>query len=331
MEIDESTITGNVEVIEEIMRVLGFKSDDPDYAKYVQIIADDQLTIARQRSILNVRLGHESGSHSWRHIVLMPGLFHAKIADCHGMLTTHFGKATIRSPGSLGFHNTILDRLPITLTSLPPFQTCCDLIMVSLYSRVLHCLLLVSGTASLQACADSITSYDTLVEHARAIYATYADADRVQELRERRIPEECQRDADLKAATQAAKKMKGPAPDKSSLSHVPKGDMVFENGVLFLHDTLLTCEFSDVIKAGDLGRVLIILRLWAFTYRGNGCSKYAHEMLHLLHNLTCAWPKELRYVSLRFWLSHWLITHQEHCTPKLARQSSRKAEFVCRD
>ncbi|KAJ7504570.1 hypothetical protein B0H11DRAFT_1612097, partial [Mycena galericulata] len=80
MEIDESSIMGNVEVIEEIMRVLGFKEDDPDYGKYVQIIAGDQLTISRQRSILNVRLGHESGPHSWRHIVLMPGLFHAKIA-----------------------------------------------------------------------------------------------------------------------------------------------------------------------------------------------------------------------------------------------------------
>ncbi|KAJ7867912.1 hypothetical protein B0H14DRAFT_2272898, partial [Mycena olivaceomarginata] len=80
MEIDESSITRNVEVIEEIMRVLGFKTDDADYGKYVQIIGGDQLTIARQRSILNVRLGHESGAHSWRHIVLMPGLFHAKIA-----------------------------------------------------------------------------------------------------------------------------------------------------------------------------------------------------------------------------------------------------------
>ncbi|KAJ7102520.1 hypothetical protein B0H15DRAFT_768975 [Mycena belliarum] len=303
MEIDESTITGNIEVIEEITRVLGFKTDDPEYAKYIQIIAGDQLTIARQRSILNIRLGHESGSHSWRHIVLMPGLFHAKIADCHGVLTTHFGKSTIRSPGSLGFHNTVLDRLPITLTSLPPFRTCRDLIMVSLYSRVLHCLLLVSGKDSLQACADSITSYGVLVEHAKAIYTMYADTDRVQELRERRIPEERQRDADLKAATQAAKKAKLPPPDKS-LPHIPKGDMVLENGLLFLRDALLTREFSDAIKAGDSGRVLIILRLWAFTYRGNGRSKYAHEMLHLLHNLTCAWPKELRNIVLQNWLAN---------------------------
>ncbi|KAJ7082950.1 hypothetical protein B0H15DRAFT_803079 [Mycena belliarum] len=303
MEIDESTITGNVEVIEEIVRVLGFKVDDPEYAKYVQIIAGDQLTIARQRSILNIRLGHESGPHAWKHIVLMPGLFHAKIADCHGVLTTHFGKPTVRSPGSLGFHNTVLDRLPITLTSLPPFRTTRDLIMVSLYSRVLHFLLLVSGTDSLDACAESIKSFDTLVKHAKAIYSNFANADRVQELRERRIPEERARDEEIKAATKAAKKSKAPAPDKGT-PHIRKGDMVFENGVLFLRDALLTREFSDAIKAGDSGRVLLVLRLWAFSYRGNGRTKYAHEMLHLLHNLICVWTKELRYIVLQNWLAN---------------------------
>jgi hypothetical protein len=160
MEIDESSITGNIEVVEEIMRVLGFRRDDPEYGKYVQILGGDQLTIARQRSILNIHLGHEIGAHAWRHIALMPGLFHGKIADCHGLLETHFGKpsAGARSPGSLGFHNTVLDQLPITLTSLPPFRTCRDLIMVSLYARVLHCLLLVSGAESLEKYAATVTS-----------------------------------------------------------------------------------------------------------------------------------------------------------------------------
>ncbi|KAK7007004.1 hypothetical protein R3P38DRAFT_3599287 [Favolaschia claudopus] len=304
MEIDESSITGNVEVVEEIMRVLGFKPDDPEYGKYVQIIAGDQLTIARQRSILNVRLGHESGPHAWRHIVLMPGLFHAKIADCHGVLETHFGKpsAGARSPGSLGFHNTVLDRLPITLTSLPPFRTCRDLIMVSLYARVLHCLLLVSGHDSLEDCAASIDSWDTLVKHAENIYETYTDVDRVQELRERRIPEERAREIAAKAAAKGKKKPAESA--KEHPPHIRKGDMVFENAVLFFRDALLTREFADAIKSGDSGRIVIILRLWAFSYRGNGRTKYAHEMLHILHNLICVWTNELRYIVLQNWLAN---------------------------
>jgi hypothetical protein len=244
MEIDESTTVGNIEVIEEIMRVLEVKMDDPDYAKYLQLTAGDQLSVARQRAILQARLGHESRPQSWRHIVPVTGLFHAKIADCHGVLETHLGKSTIRSPGSLGFHNTVLDRLPITLTSLPPFRTCRDPIMVSLYARVLHCLLRVSGKTTLETCSASIDSYSTLVDYAKQIFTTYADADRVQELRERRIADERKRDADVKAA----KKAKSTEP---STAHIPKGDMVLENAILFMRDALLTREFSDAIKIGD--------------------------------------------------------------------------------
>ncbi|KAJ7123803.1 hypothetical protein C8R43DRAFT_1135854 [Mycena crocata] len=300
MEIDESSITGNIEVMEEMTRVLGLDVKDPDFCKYVQIVAGDQLTIARQRSILNVRLGHESGPHSWRHVVLMPGLFHAKIADCHGLLETHFGKpsAGARSPGSLGFHNTVLDHLPITLTSLPPFRTCRDLIMVLLYARVLHCLLLVSGHDSLEDYAAAVDSWDTVVSHATQIYEKYANAKTVQELRERRIPEERSQEAQAKAA-----KKSGDA-GTSALPHIRKGDMVYENVLLFLRDALLTREFTDAVKRGDSGRILIVLRLWVFCYRGSGRSKYAHEMLHLLHNLLCVWTKELRNVILQNWLAN---------------------------
>ncbi|KAJ7328981.1 hypothetical protein DFH08DRAFT_815726 [Mycena albidolilacea] len=214
-EIDENSITGNVEVVEEIMRVLGFRRNDPNYGKYVQI------------------LGHEIG------------LFHGKIADCHGLLETHFEKpsAGTRSPGSLRFHNTVLDRLPITLTSLPPFRTCRDLIMVSLYARV-------SSTACFWSLVPNPLK-NMPPPHAQMIYKTYTDVDRVQELREQRIPREREQDAAAKTAKKGQPMPSDPA--KSNLPHIKKGDMVFENTILFLHDTLLTSEFADAIKIGDSG------------------------------------------------------------------------------
>ena len=71
--------------------------------------------------------------------------------------------------------------------------------------------------------------------------------------------------------------------------------MVFENAVLFLRDALLTRLFADAVKAGDSGLVILVLKLWTFAYRGSGRSKYAHEMLHLFHNLINVWSKGLRY------------------------------------
>ncbi|TRM55679.1 hypothetical protein BD626DRAFT_587913 [Schizophyllum amplum] len=305
MEIDENTLTGNVEILETVMKELKVDVDSPEHTRYVSIIAGDQLTMARQRSIQHIRVGHEVGFQAWKHVVLMPGLFHAKIADCHGLLETHFGRANSgpRSPGSLSFHNKCLGRIPIVLSSLPPFRTTRDLIFVSLYARVLHCLLLVTKTGSLKEAAGVLDTWDDLRAAAQSIVEQYTDVDRVQELREEREPEERQREKTVRDAKKAAKTdPKVDVPEYTE--HVKKGDMVFENAVLFMRDALLSREFSDAIKAGDSGRVLTVFKLWVFSYRGSGRTKYAHEMLHLLHNILNVWPKGIRHAILQNWLQN---------------------------
>lgn len=306
MEIDENTITGNIQIIEEINAELKLDPQNPEYQKYIKIIAGDQLTIARQRAITGIRLGHEVGLEMWKHFVLVTGLFHAKIADTHGTLLTHFGISSTRSPGSLAFHNTCLDRLPIVLTSLPSFQVCRDLIMVSLYARILHCLLLVSNEDSLESYAQRVTTWSEIKHHANEILTKFANADRVQELREPRLAAE--RRAEAKEKANKKHKTTETTSDgefnnsssKSTKDLLPtelQGDMVFENGCLFLRDALLTRLFADSIKSGDSGLVVLVLKHWVFSYRGNGRTKYAHEMLHLFHNLANVWTKEIRYVT----------------------------------
>jgi hypothetical protein len=125
------------------------------------------------------------------------------------------------------------------------------------------------------------------------IYERYANAERVQELREPRIPEQHRRQAEHEAAKKAAKKMGVPFPD-DPIEHVKKGDMIFENAVLAMCDMLVTRELSDAIKCGDSGRVISVIKVWVLAFRGNGRTKYAHEMLHLLHNLVNVWCDELR-------------------------------------
>lgn len=187
----------------------------------------------------------------------------------------HWGKpnAGTRNPGSLSVHNTRLDRLPITLTSLPPFRTCRDLIFVSLYARVLHCLLLVSNYSLLETYLSKVNSWETLLFHAHQIYDKYCQARIVEELRKHSV---------------------------TPPSHPPQGDMVFENAILFMRDALISREFTDAIKCGDSGRVILVLKVWALSFRGNGRTKYAYEMLHLIHNLSHVWPKLVVYVNLLF-------------------------------
>ncbi|KAK0486710.1 hypothetical protein EDD18DRAFT_1111108 [Armillaria luteobubalina] len=50
----------------------------------------------------------------------------------------------------------------------------------------------------------------------------------------------------------------------------PPSDEIFENACLFLHDALLTRELTDSIKADDSGRVMLVLKVMAFSFHGNG-------------------------------------------------------------
>ncbi|KAJ7280067.1 hypothetical protein C8J57DRAFT_1464500 [Mycena rebaudengoi] len=276
--IDESTIIGNSEVVDAIYNELQIKG--LSHWKWVaKILAGDQLSIARLRSLLNIRAGHEGAYTGFGWGIWMPGLFHGKIADMHGFFVTHWGvpHRGTRNPGSLSFHNTHLHRAPIVLTSLPPFRVCRDLVFVSLYARILHCLLLVSGTSSLDECADSITSFAQLETYAGSIQTRYANAELVADLRWQR---------EMAAGTEG----------------LPPGDHIFENASLFLRDALISREFTDSIKAGDSGRIVLVLKLLALSFRGNGRTKYAYEMLHLIHNLTHVWPKPIRDIILKNWL-----------------------------
>ncbi|EGN93325.1 hypothetical protein SERLA73DRAFT_126817 [Serpula lacrymans var. lacrymans S7.3] len=268
MDIDESTIVGNSEVVEAIMDEIGVQANNPIHSEKLKIFAGDQLSITCLQTLANICAGHEGGFAGFGWGVWMPGLFHAKMADMHDLLVTHWGKPNsgTRNPGSLWFHNTHLHHHPIVLTSLPPFHTCRDLAFVSLYARVLHCLLLVSSKTTLEECANGII-WEKFKEHAETIINKHTDHKQVTALQEER-------------------QWTG---NKNSISTT--GDMVFENAVLFLCDAVVSREFTDAIKEGDSGRM-----------RGTGRTKYAYKMLHLIHNLSCVWPDKVVKVVLKNWL-----------------------------
>ena len=137
--------------------------------------------------------------------------------------------------------------------------------------------------------------------HAAEILECFANANYVQELREPRAAEEKRAEAKEKAKKKSTTKQnpsEREADDRpTGKEEIPleaQGDMVFENACLFLRDALLMRLFADAVKSGDSGLVILVLKHWVFSYRGNGRTKYAHEMLHLLHNLINVWTEEIR-------------------------------------
>ncbi|EDR07951.1 uncharacterized protein LACBIDRAFT_327131 [Laccaria bicolor S238N-H82] len=148
-----------------------------DWAKHMPITFlqhwAQPLPLGQYHLLITTTIGPNGQEEDYEEIfwgAWIPGLFHEKIADAHGTLFTHFGQpATIsQNAWMLGFHNGCIDRLPITLTSLPTYHTSCDLIFISLYAHVLHCLLLVLKYESLEDKEDSAkpTKGDAVFENA---------------------------------------------------------------------------------------------------------------------------------------------------------------------
>ncbi|EJF61026.1 hypothetical protein DICSQDRAFT_41746, partial [Dichomitus squalens LYAD-421 SS1] len=279
MNIDESSTTGNAEVLDTMFTELEYARRRPMFPGYSTLLFGDQLSISRTRTIIANRAGHEDIRRSYANIVFGPGFFHHQMAVTHGIIETHFGDPTAghRNPASLSFFNTVLDRKPIVPSSLPPYRTCRDLIFTSLSASALHCLELVSGS-------DSLEQYVTKLSF-KKLRSDDEVAERVRHHAMTTVPN---------AAS---------TPPFDPLSEPLKtGDMVFENACLFMRDALVLREFTDAIKGGFSGRIIRALKILALMYRGSGRLKYAHECLHLIHNLTSVWPRPLRAIMINNWL-----------------------------
>ncbi|KAI0077522.1 hypothetical protein K474DRAFT_1595949, partial [Panus rudis PR-1116 ss-1] len=295
MNIDESSTAGNADVVEAIFKAAGLDIESEEFQDIIRILWGDQLSVARLRSVSAARVGHDSPANALLNIVYGPGLFHFQLAICGAILETHWGDphSYTKNPSSLCHNNIRLDRKPIVLSSLPPYHTSRDLIFVSLYARVFHCLELVTGK-SLNEYVEDVT-LEQLLEDVSQLVDRYANTATVSNLREARKDELSEHTNSKENDTQVPSETPDPPPLSS-------GDMLHENGILFLRDALLFRAFNDAIKAGASGRIVLILKLLALAYRGAGRSKYAHETLHLIHNLTTVWPESIRRIIIQNWL-----------------------------
>ncbi|KAF7796316.1 hypothetical protein EIP86_007493 [Pleurotus ostreatoroseus] len=282
MDIDESSTRGNADVVDAIFTELKHDLNSADFFGTVHPTNGDQLSIARLRGSSNDCIGHHSLRQSYLNLSPANGFFHGELHLAFGTLETHFGNPSLgpHDPGSLCFHNTVLDRKPIVLSSLPPYRTCRDLVFTSLYARVLHCLKLLSRQ-TLQDYTEDLT-FERLQVDAEALFDKFANSPIVDRLCAERAAADSNTD--------------------SNITQPLCRDMVFENAILTMRDSFIMREFTDAVEAGDSRQIIICLKNLALFYRGCGHTKYAFEMLVLIHHLTHIWPKPLRTIIIKNWL-----------------------------
>lgn len=65
-------------------------------------------------------------------------------------------------------------------------------------------------------------------------------------------------------------------------------------------------EFESAVSHGDAGRVLSIIKLWAYMFRGAGLYNYAREALELLSVWNKEIPKELKAnLEMSWFVNRW--------------------------
>ncbi|KAI0044636.1 hypothetical protein FA95DRAFT_1496718, partial [Auriscalpium vulgare] len=54
------------------------------------------------------------------------------------------------------------------------------------------------------------------------------------------------------------------------------------HSIYFIRDALIFCEFEHAVSFADAGRILRVLKFWAFAFRGAGLHNYARECIEIL-------------------------------------------------
>lgn len=79
------------------------------------------------------------------------------------------------------------------------------------------------------------------------------------------------------------------------------GDDWHAHSVYFMRDTLMFCKFEDGVANADAGRVLRILKYWAFSFEGAGQHNYARECVEVLIKWKYELHDTLRAALERAW------------------------------
>ncbi|KAF9342950.1 hypothetical protein BGX26_006523, partial [Mortierella sp. AD094] len=258
--IDESTLEGNLAILESVREALGLPQSWFDEVKV--IVAGDQLTIARLRSLIELRKHDVDSYHKLEWVVPMIQLFHVQMLLGGTILRTHYG--SMKTPGSLAYSSSLLGRKRIQ-PEKPDFHASDDHIRENFDAMALRAFEEVLGTEDLGQFA--LLSDPDLINlrissSVNAIIDKYINnSDRLEELGTRS-----------------------------------------RNGALFLRDAIIYLELSAAISAGDLGRLEEIFVWITLMFQAGATKNYANEVIHLHCGLRYAWSADTKKAILSSWL-----------------------------
>ncbi|KAL0058483.1 hypothetical protein AAF712_014833 [Marasmius tenuissimus] len=272
MHIDESTIDGTFQVYNTLTRHLGLTNEA--LANHSILFVDgDLLTDSLLDKVASARRNSEEVWEGMMGVLGRFGIFHCKMAGNRMVMNEHWGTPNSKWAGSLWWeHTQLLKRKPISAgwqaKKVAPWKQSHELIQISLAAHVLDGFRIYCGHEDFKRWATKASMDDF-----------HAVAKKVHD----------------SLFTSAA---------HYSQSSSPTGqDTVLMNNILYNRDAIMYWLLVTSIKAGNIGRIVLVLRIWMVMMRTpKTMPRYANAIFETLGRLQ-EYPEKLRV----FYLHNWLV------------------------
>ncbi|THU94537.1 hypothetical protein K435DRAFT_668218, partial [Dendrothele bispora CBS 962.96] len=284
MYIDESSLDGTSEVYSSILHQLQVSNED--IKKHGLLFVDGDLLTDSLVDKVNIIIPQMNTYIIYffglQAVVRRFGLFHCKMAGCRMVINEHWGKPNSRWPGGLWWENTqLLKRKPMIAgwksKKAAPWKQFHKLISISLPAHILDGFRIFCGHDNFQEWAKQATIEEFNVV-AQLVFENLFTSAAYEE----------------------------------QLDSFDSPDTVLLNSILYNRDSLLYWLFATSIKAGDIGRVVLVLRIWMVMMRtSKTMPRYADAIFETLGQIS--YYPELysstfsKVIKRNLFLHNWLV------------------------
>jgi hypothetical protein len=314
LEIDESSIDGNAQVIEAIASEL-----DIDLARLNSssiMITEDQMTTARVRSLKDLR-ARDMLERRLGFADTISGWLHTEMAVANGIQRCHSGRQDGLDPGSLNRFITVLGRTGIS-ENVTDHDALHRLIIHVLKGHILAAFLHVAneiertkpnGGRTMSSISQLKTwirenDWKKLLDQTVDTYFAPAKPGYLRQSAEAAAAAEYDKMRDEimakpkkeRSAEESAFVKKDAQPKWIRDRSLRDRDLVYENFALYLRDAMMYWDLVQAIGDGGSGRLLRISEMLTPWFHGNGKFKYAQEMLEFQITRLAEWTPSAEYL-----------------------------------
>ena len=268
MHIKASSNDGNIEIVENLERQLGTKSEW--YDSYVRLCHGDLGTQERHDSTTFFRAIEHSSQNRLQWLVTVPGVFHIRMAAVDAIWRAHISGHALRSNegGTYQLFQTLRPRDFGKLNSNPSYRMLNDGITHLVKAHVTVCWEQTVGY-NLDEFAKTEPTWDTIDDLGHQIFNEHFAGKDFNDLRD--LPDS---DRDRKR----------------------------ENQMLFNRDGLLYVLLVLASNTGAVGLMKDLLWAWVPMFRACGKHKYAIHLSKFLRDLRDMYPSRLGRTIEMHWL-----------------------------